>query len=70
MLLKPVEVNMLDRNSTPQEIRDWVAIKNLDWFQRELDAGPQAFRYQILAALLADEEQGFEQKQIVGHLMF
>jgi hypothetical protein len=70
MLLKQEEVDMLDINSTPQEILVWVETNNLDWFQRELDAGPQAFRYQILAALLADEKHGFEQKRIDGHSLF
>ena len=61
-----MELGMTDRNRTPEEIQAWINDNNPAWLQRELDSGPEEFRYQILAALLADEMRGFEQKRPDG----
>jgi hypothetical protein len=61
-----MEVGMTDRNRTPEEIQAWINDNNSVWLQRELDFGPEEFRYQILAALLADGMRGFERKRLDG----
>jgi hypothetical protein len=61
-------MGMLGKNCSPEEIRHWIEHSSLAGFQKELDSAPDEFRYQILAALIADEKRGFQQKALEGRV--
>ena len=57
-------MGMLDKDSSLEDIRHWIDQATAAGFQEKLNSAPEEFRYQILAALMADEKQGLEVKAL------
>jgi hypothetical protein len=55
----------VEKQSTPAEIRAWVAAGNIARFQKEMDSETDEFRFKILAVLLAIECEKFEKEQLL-----
>jgi len=51
---------MVEKTTSPAEIRAWIATSNIARFQKELDSETDHFRHNILVALLEIEFSKFE----------